>query len=642
MVNYYTLEEAARILQTTPDKLRDMANRKEIRAFQDRGTLRFRAQEINELARAQGLGSDPELQPREAPPAKGAGGKPTVHVPQERIDLNLEDDSDEEVPLGREKAKGSSSGSGSSSPVSPRPGGAKSPPPKPGSDSDVRLVLDSSDLDFQIDAGGSSVRGAGSKSGGPKSPAPKSGGPKSPAPKSGPGPAGEAADSGVRIVPLDQPSDSDVKMVPTGPPGAKGPSDSDIRLEEQTGSGVRKPRRTEESHVTEEIDLDAEAQKAEAGQPKARPGKAGPPLPTSSPFELSSTDLSHDKPRAKGAEGKKEGKKPEEKKGETDSSSDFELTPYDSSQSPLDVGSSEEVSLGGETGRSPGSSGINLQSPADSGISLEPGSSEEVEFELSLDAGASSGSTPKPVQKKEDSSSEFELSLDAGSSPSEEASDSEFELSLDADAGDPSLQKVEEGSSSEFELTLDESGSLAVEGSGENKDIFEETNFEVPSLEDESGSEAVALDDSTAEEASDFELSLDADQAGKESGSQVVALEGDEEADAGAATVARPRKAARPKAAVAEEEEAGELEAEPREEPAEEEEAYAPAAAAPPAEWGPVPAIALFPAVILLFLVGIMGFELVHGLWGYHKGNKVTTPLTHSIARIFDDSLPKE
>src|SRR5262249_59428705 len=62
MVNYYTLEEAAKILQTTPDKLREMANRKEVRAFQDRGSLRFRAAEIDEIARARGLGSDVEVQ----------------------------------------------------------------------------------------------------------------------------------------------------------------------------------------------------------------------------------------------------------------------------------------------------------------------------------------------------------------------------------------------------------------------------------------------------------------------------------------------------------------------------------------------------------------------------------------------------
>src|SRR6516225_5056980 len=62
MVQYYTLEQAAQILRTTPDKLKEMAKRNEVRAFQDRGTLRFRAQEIDELARARGLGSDAGLQ----------------------------------------------------------------------------------------------------------------------------------------------------------------------------------------------------------------------------------------------------------------------------------------------------------------------------------------------------------------------------------------------------------------------------------------------------------------------------------------------------------------------------------------------------------------------------------------------------
>ena len=109
---------------------------------------------------------------------------------------------------------------------------------------------------------------------------------------------------------------------------------------------------------------------------------------------------------------------------------------------------------------------------------------------------------------------------------------------------------VEDDSSSEFELTLDDSGGLAPleeeaapasgSGSGE-KDIFE-TDFDVPALEDESGSQAVALDESDTDlESSDFDLALGDEDAGSEdeSGSQVVVLEDEEEADEGAATVAR-------------------------------------------------------------------------------------------------------
>ena len=52
-------------------------------------------------------------------------------------------------------------------PTQAQPSGPKSPPPKAASDSDVRLVADGSDLDFQVDP-------AAPKSSAPKSPPPKS------------------------------------------------------------------------------------------------------------------------------------------------------------------------------------------------------------------------------------------------------------------------------------------------------------------------------------------------------------------------------------------------------------------------------------------------------------------------------------
>src|SRR5262249_49758696 len=150
MVNYYTLEEAAKILQTTPDKLREMANRKEVRAFQDRGTLRFRAAEIDEIARAKGLGSDHEVQ------------------------------------FGEGRTK-SSTRSPSSTPKK--------------KDSSVKLVLDS-ELDFAIDEGPKSS----SKLGGPKSSARLGGG----KPSSSTTRKSKLVDSGVQMVGQDK-GDSDVK-----------------------------------------------------------------------------------------------------------------------------------------------------------------------------------------------------------------------------------------------------------------------------------------------------------------------------------------------------------------------------------------------------------------------------------------------
>src|SRR5262249_22199490 len=64
---YYTLEEAARILGMATEELSHMAQRREVRAFADRGTWRFRTQDIEELARRRGQGSNPDLPLGEAP-----------------------------------------------------------------------------------------------------------------------------------------------------------------------------------------------------------------------------------------------------------------------------------------------------------------------------------------------------------------------------------------------------------------------------------------------------------------------------------------------------------------------------------------------------------------------------------------------
>src|SRR5262245_30729600 len=170
MVQYYTLEEAAKVLQTSPDKLREMANRKEVRAFQDRGSLRFRAAEIDELARARGLGSDAEVQFGEAAkgPSASRSPSPTPKSP-------------------------------TPTPKSPSPT-PKSPSPTPKKkDSSVKLVLDS-ELDFNIDEGS---KQGGSKSSGVRPPGKT---PSSTTRKTKP------VDSGVRMVGQEQASDSDVKL----------------------------------------------------------------------------------------------------------------------------------------------------------------------------------------------------------------------------------------------------------------------------------------------------------------------------------------------------------------------------------------------------------------------------------------------
>src|SRR5262249_51360006 len=130
---------------------------------------------------------------------------------------------------------------------------------KPGSDSDVRLVGEGSDVSFNVPAD-SDVKmvqegpKSGPKSGkaGPKSPRPKQAAPDQTLP--------EPADSGVRLVPLDSDSDvrivgADTEKVVIDDKPSKGKTDSDIRLEGQVPAA---PGSDAEGMLTEEINLDVE------------------------------------------------------------------------------------------------------------------------------------------------------------------------------------------------------------------------------------------------------------------------------------------------------------------------------------------------------------------------------------------------
>jgi Helix-turn-helix domain len=583
---YYTLDEAARILGVSTEELGQMAQRHEVRGFTDRGTWRFRTQDIEEIARRRGLGSNPDIPLGEAATAKPPAQATPPKSPADSSGIfhfSLGDDSDQ-VEIGQEILSGSSAGkkAGGSKPGS-RP---KSPSPKPGSDSDVRLVSDGSDVGL-VSGPGSSVR--------------------TPTPKK---PSGPKQDSGVRLV-MDQGPDSDVQIVPDsdkdinilgGGPPKKG-SDSDIRLEPDSGKDIAKS--PDDSFLTEEIDLDAELRKAEESarpkkeKPKAKTPLPKTPLPKTSPFELSDSELSIPKVE-----------KPAPKK--PDSSSEFDLSLSPEEISPLELSSGEmaalksaddEVSLGEAPAKATGESsdsGINLQEPADSGISLEqrhqPDSSDELEFEISLDAEG----TPRPAK------------------------------------AEPNID-----SSSEFELTLEDSAKLAPLESDEKegKDIFE-TDFEVPALEEESGSQVAALEDSDTDlESSDFDLALGEEDAAaaEESGSQVVALEDEEEVDEAAATVARPRGVA----GVEELEEAEGDEVVAEDEVAAEE-AGAPtrrvAVVAAPADWGVFTPVVLLLSVVILFFVGIMSFEMVRGMWAYHQPGKASNVVVRGVAGLFYDS----
>jgi excisionase family DNA binding protein len=604
---YYTLDEAARILGVSADELKQMSKRGELRAFQDRGTLRFRTQDVEERARQQGHGSADMLplgDVAKPKPADSPMKKPKDDVFNFALDLP-----EDQVPIGHE--------SPGPPPTTPKKKTSKVDPKKPisklGPDSDVRLVAEGDALEFSVgsDSDVKIVGDSGPRSGPPGSKPPSSG-PKSPAPPKRR--TGALLDSKERLVDIG--TDSDIKMImdegPAGKPH-RSSRDSEIRLEPDDPQH-RSGKGTSDSLLTEEIDLDAEIRKAEEAaraQPepaKSPPRAKAPEFPTTSPFELSEADFrpSHAEPegqvKSRPASSDDAVVTPERTE---ESSSDFELTPTGQAEEPpLDLGSDEfelevddnAVGLGDTPAAKGPASGINLQDPADSGISLEePAESDEIEFELSLDAEA----TPKP-----------------------------------APAAEPD-------SDSEFELTIDESGGLAPlepQAADEEKDIFE-TDFDVPALEEESGSEAVALDEvDTDLDSSDFDIALsETDMASEdESGSQVVALE-EEEAEPGARTVQRPRPKKRG-VAVEEEEGIGELMEEAEEEEVEEEEEpVAPAAVAAPApEWGPLPVIFLLPCLAVLVLVGLMGFEMLQSVTGYHKPG----PITKQVAKLLGQKTP--
>lgn len=567
---YYSLDEAAQILGMSTEQLGQMAQKREVRAFADRGTWRFRTQDVEELARQRGRGSEPDLQfsdpihsPKPAKKAPLADSDPIPLLPDdsEQVQFGLASGDS-----GKLKGKGSSKGQS-----------GKSPTPKPGSDSDVRLVPEGSGVGFQI------ASDSGARADGPKS-----------NPKKSPVAPEHKSDSSVRIVPME--SDSDVRVVNARPEDSavrladdpiQSGTDSDIRLELSGNKSKQAPKLPaasdhggDDSVLTEEIDLDAELRRKE---------------------EASRIRRKKTQTASRGAaeEGQKT-PKPGSAKA-TDSSSDFELKPIGHADQPT---REEEIDLGLSAPPARGDSGIRLHDPKDSGISLErtEEASSDLEFELKPEV------TPKPAAKRA-----------KPVPPPQEDADSEFELTLEDSGG---LKPID---------------SDARGPADSDKDIFA-TDFEVPALEDDSGSEAVALEGSDTDlESSEFELAIgDEDMVAEdESGSQVVALD-DEEADEAAATVARTRGGKR--AQLVDEEDDDYLEGDDDDRP------VRAAAADVQQSWGVMVPIFAGLTFLVVFVAGLMSFELVHGMWGYRQSSKVGSVIVDPLTRgvMPDNYLPKE
>ncbi len=399
MAQFYTLEEAARVLGMSPEDLKGKAQHREVRAFLDGGSWRFRVADVDELARRRGLGSDAELHLSDLDIPSGGGQK----------DLDLS-----EFQMGAAHAEvGQPTG--------------EFPASGPGSDHDI--LLDDLSLPPNPVTGSSSViigMGHGGKL---------------------------PSDSDVRLVPdnLKGASDSDVRLA--SPHHFKGPSDSDVTLI---------------ADDTSQHDMISQGSGDTAVRQSPAFGSSAevPVQPDSdSDFELTPSSVIDAL--------------------QPDSGSDFELSALEGSDefeaTPLRKPGDSDV-----TAADPGLSGINLSRPSDSGINLQMASG------LGL-GGADS----------------IELSPLSGS---------------DIKAARPPAPRPRPGSGSASKSKSNLSATPLPSARKGDKDIFDDTDFEVDALGSDNEDRTVQL-----EAASDFDLEE------SDTGSEVFAIDEDD-VDQNAAT----------------------------------------------------------------------------------------------------------
>jgi hypothetical protein len=401
--------------------------------------------------------------------------------------------------------------------------------------------------------------------------------------------------------------------------------DSDVRLD---GGKTKSKSSPDENVQTEELALDLSGPGSAVIKGGSSAKLSAPKSPSSGKLSLGGSSASTRPPDSSEFELSLDA-----------DSDDFDLQMNNDGGDEVDIGT-----LPKDKSAKASKSGINLNDPADSGISLEKGK--------------------KTDKKKDDKKKDDKKKQDDS-----EGSDVDFELSLDSSAvasgtklGAPKSGKLvlDSDSDSEFELTLDDSGGSSLEQAAlgesdvKNKDddkgdIFE-TDFEIPPMTDESGSEAVAVESDTDLDKADFELESDSSE---ESGSEVVVLEDEETAPKAKKGGAK----AKPKKLVAEEADV-DLEDEEDEGSAagalkgakgkkrdadddEDEAATSPAGTVdrPTKPWGVVPVLFLFPTFAFVLIGAIMGYELLNTMWGYQQPKKPTAPLTTAIAGVFGMEL---
>lgn len=560
----YTLDEAAAKLGISVEEFkrrqREEAAFKNLRSFRDGNTLRFRANEVDELSRVLGIGSDGEGSPP-VPPATAT---------QAELRPEYAFDPESVTQVGSVPA-----------PITVSPSKASStqivPPPAlptpSQTDVEVPLVFDDSD-NFSL---------------APEDPPAK-------------------APPSIRIPPTRV--DSDVGL-------SRG---------DKTAKTPEKAEDVESIFADDELSFNLASPATGSGRissgksGKLTSGKSGKLTTGSSPKVTQQSPPPVD-----------EGSSEFELSLDPDSSSEFELS--------LTSDSSEEISLGDMPVQRAGNSGINIGNPSDSGPSLEgkkkgdskkklatSGSSDEIEFVVEKKPGLSSGRNAGARQEV------------------------------------APIQDVVDDSDSEFELTLDEDPNLgaldtdtgAIGEQDASNDIFE-TDFEIPALEDDSGSEVLPMEEADTDlESSDFDLAVDSEEMSTDSdgsGSNIDIIDEADESE----EIPKSKKNKRAALKLDDDDDSGGVSFDDMDlesgvsasralrgvkgdagddiEAVEDEEGVpVGAVVAAPAPWGPLPALLLLPTVLLAFVGAIMAYEVIGGMMGYKTSSNL---VVESVSGLF-------
>jgi hypothetical protein len=604
MAQFYTLEEAARVLGMNPEELKTQAQSRKVRAFMDSGSWRFRVADVDELARRRGMGSDPDLS---------------------LSDLDLvtqpESSSDENLMLSEYQL-------GVASPdIAPPSGGMKT------HDSDQDILADDLSLPPEQLTGSSSTILGMQPSG--KRPSDSD-------VKVVPEGAKGSSDSDVRIMPKGAtPSASDVRLAPT-------PSSSDVRLAPGSGSGSGSQiRPTPEGKSDSDVklgkgqkglapsDSDVTMVSDELGSGSSDSFPATDPGETTmrpSPFGAgSSGDVA-----AIGDDSSDFELTPSSVIDalEPESGSDFELTALDSSSDEYEATPMRGPSDSDVTAAEPAASGINLARPSDSGINLQSmgtiESADSIELAPLEEDAVPTGRKPAPKKEKADLSATAlpkKADLSATALP-KKADLSATALPKKADLSATALPKKADLSATALPQKADLSKtSLPLKA---DKDIFEDTDFEVDALDTSGDDRTVQL-----EAASDFDLE-DSDSA-----SEVFAIDEDD-VDQAAATAMGPAIMEEEEEAFGEEAEgvpgegaasAWDVEAEATPSQVVAARAAAPvlAPSAAAAEWGGIWVGLLCVATVFMLLLAFVGMDLVRNLYDF-RGDYPASGLIRSIA----------